>query len=66
MNSNIFSPKLPKTMEIFKLYPTYQTIFLNTNKIIITKEYSESIWHGFYLYFSLVNKVLLNMIRWAI
>ena len=39
-NSNKFSPKLLKTMEIFKFYPKYPIIVFNANKTIVTIAYS--------------------------
>ena len=65
-NSNKFSPKLLKTMEIFKFYPKYPIIVFNANKTIITIAYSESVFSLLYLYFSLVNTIILNVIKWAI
>ena len=49
-NSNKFSPKLLKTMEIFKFYPKYPIIVFNANKIIVTIAYSESVFSLSYIY----------------
>ena len=48
-NNNKFSPKLLKTMEIFKVYPKYPIIIFNANKTTVTIAYSESVFSLSYI-----------------